>query len=215
VLYPQQDTCSRLSQSLSHSAVRRISYNKKYDLIGNRIGHLPAYRTVPQPITLQSWNREFGTKMGPLNTSRRAQLPQWILYSGVRRVGLTSADHEMFRLLWYSKGSLSCSQKPYTARRAQLSTTPCSLAWESRVKITVYRQPVLACGLCHYPQSLQANSITRPHIRPQQLPYNSSLIIPPINPLFIYITNKQKQTPWPLVRKRIIPTERPPLVDEI
>jgi hypothetical protein len=24
-----------------------------------------------------------------------------------------------------------------------------------------------------------------------------------------------KQTPWPLVRKRIIPTERPPLVDEI
>jgi hypothetical protein len=27
-------------------------------------------------------------------------------------------------------------------------------------------------------------------------------------------TNK-KQTPWPLVRKRTIPTERPPLVDEI
>jgi hypothetical protein len=26
---------------------------------------------------------------------------------------------------------------------------------------------------------------------------------------------KQKQTPWPLVRKRTIPTERPPLVDEI
>jgi hypothetical protein len=25
----------------------------------------------------------------------------------------------------------------------------------------------------------------------------------------------QKQTPWPLVRKRTIPTERPPLVDEI
>jgi hypothetical protein len=24
-----------------------------------------------------------------------------------------------------------------------------------------------------------------------------------------------KQTPWPLVRKRTIPTERPPLVDEI
>jgi hypothetical protein len=27
-------------------------------------------------------------------------------------------------------------------------------------------------------------------------------------------TNK-KQTPWPLVRKRTIPTERPPLVSEI
>jgi hypothetical protein len=27
--------------------------------------------------------------------------------------------------------------------------------------------------------------------------------------------NKQKQTPWPLVRKRPIPSERPPLVDEI
>jgi hypothetical protein len=26
---------------------------------------------------------------------------------------------------------------------------------------------------------------------------------------------KQKQTPWPLVRERTIPTERPPLVDEI
>jgi hypothetical protein len=27
--------------------------------------------------------------------------------------------------------------------------------------------------------------------------------------------NKTKQTPWPLVRERNIPTERPPLVDEI
>jgi hypothetical protein len=26
---------------------------------------------------------------------------------------------------------------------------------------------------------------------------------------------KQKQTPWPLVRERTIPTDRPPLVDEI
>jgi hypothetical protein len=26
---------------------------------------------------------------------------------------------------------------------------------------------------------------------------------------------KQKQTPWPLVRKRTIPTARPPLVSEI
>jgi hypothetical protein len=26
---------------------------------------------------------------------------------------------------------------------------------------------------------------------------------------------QQKQTPWPLVRERIIPTERPPLVCEI
>jgi hypothetical protein len=28
-------------------------------------------------------------------------------------------------------------------------------------------------------------------------------------------TNKKQQTPWPLVRERTIPTERPPLVDEI
>jgi hypothetical protein len=28
-------------------------------------------------------------------------------------------------------------------------------------------------------------------------------------------TKKQKQTPWPLVRERTIPTDRPPLVDEI
>jgi hypothetical protein len=28
-------------------------------------------------------------------------------------------------------------------------------------------------------------------------------------------TKQTKQTPWPLVRKRTIPTERPPLVDEI
>jgi hypothetical protein len=29
------------------------------------------------------------------------------------------------------------------------------------------------------------------------------------------VTNKNKQTPWPLVRERTIPTDRPPLVDEI
>jgi hypothetical protein len=28
-------------------------------------------------------------------------------------------------------------------------------------------------------------------------------------------SKKTKQTPWPLVRERTIPTERPPLVDEI
>jgi hypothetical protein len=27
--------------------------------------------------------------------------------------------------------------------------------------------------------------------------------------------NKQTKTPWPLVRERTVPTERPPLVDEI
>jgi hypothetical protein len=27
--------------------------------------------------------------------------------------------------------------------------------------------------------------------------------------------HKQKQTPWPLVRERTIPTDRPPLIDEI
>jgi hypothetical protein len=34
-------------------------------------------------------------------------------------------------------------------------------------------------------------------------------------PLRDYTSDKQKQTPWPLVRKRTIPTERPPLVSEI
>jgi hypothetical protein len=34
--------------------------------------------------------------------------------------------------------------------------------------------------------------------------------------VYSYTTKtKQKQTPWPLVRERTIPTERPPLVDEI
>jgi hypothetical protein len=31
----------------------------------------------------------------------------------------------------------------------------------------------------------------------------------------LYIKTKNKQTPWPLVRERTIPTDRPPLVDEI
>jgi hypothetical protein len=41
------------------------------------------------------------------------------------------------------------------------------------------------------------------------IPHNTSreLEVPP--------NNTTKQTPWPLVRKRTIPTERPPLVDEI
>jgi hypothetical protein len=29
------------------------------------------------------------------------------------------------------------------------------------------------------------------------------------------LNHKNKQTPWPLVRERTIPTERPPLVHEI
>jgi hypothetical protein len=33
--------------------------------------------------------------------------------------------------------------------------------------------------------------------------------------LQVDLQNKQKQTPWPLVRERTIPTERPPLVDEM
>jgi hypothetical protein len=32
---------------------------------------------------------------------------------------------------------------------------------------------------------------------------------------YIHAYKQTKQTPWPLVRKRIIPTERPPLVCEI
>jgi hypothetical protein len=32
---------------------------------------------------------------------------------------------------------------------------------------------------------------------------------------FAYFETKKKQTPWPLFRKRTIPTERTPLVGEI
>jgi hypothetical protein len=37
------------------------------------------------------------------------------------------------------------------------------------------------------------------------------------SPTITNLINKQtnKQTPWPLVRERTIPTDRPPLVDEI
>jgi hypothetical protein len=35
------------------------------------------------------------------------------------------------------------------------------------------------------------------------------------HPLTRMSTEQTKQTPWPLVRERTIPTERPPLVDEI
>jgi hypothetical protein len=31
----------------------------------------------------------------------------------------------------------------------------------------------------------------------------------------IQLVTQTKQTPWPLVRERTIPTDRPPLVDEI
>jgi hypothetical protein len=40
----------------------------------------------------------------------------------------------------------------------------------------------------------------------------------PACPSFLYpvfLLLQTKQTPWPLVRERTIPTERPPLVDEI
>jgi hypothetical protein len=47
-------------------------------------------------------------------------------------------------------------------------------------------------------------------------------MFPVVVPLSLSLThthtdkkNKQKRTPWPLVRERTIPTERPPLVDEI
>jgi NAD-dependent dihydropyrimidine dehydrogenase PreA subunit len=33
--------------------------------------------------------------------------------------------------------------------------------------------------------------------------------------ILVAVTAKNKQTPWPLVHKRTIPTDRPPLVDEI
>jgi hypothetical protein len=35
------------------------------------------------------------------------------------------------------------------------------------------------------------------------------------NSVHVPLNNKNKQTPWPVVRKRTIPTERPPLVGEV
>jgi hypothetical protein len=37
----------------------------------------------------------------------------------------------------------------------------------------------------------------------------------PLQPMYSNKKKKKKQTPWPLVRERTIPTDRPPLVDEI
>jgi hypothetical protein len=37
----------------------------------------------------------------------------------------------------------------------------------------------------------------------------------PIARVIISLTENKKQTPWPLFRKRTVPTERPPLVGEV
>jgi hypothetical protein len=42
--------------------------------------------------------------------------------------------------------------------------------------------------------------------------YQASLLYPDSA---AFNTKTNKQTPWPLVRERTIPTDRPPLVDEI
>jgi hypothetical protein len=52
------------------------------------------------------------------------------------------------------------------------------------------------CG--HYPSSCHLLKTRR---------FGDSMLSPP--------SKKQTQTPWPLVRERTIPTDRPPLVDEI
>jgi hypothetical protein len=39
--------------------------------------------------------------------------------------------------------------------------------------------------------------------------WSTYVVLPPT------LTQKKQQTPWPLVRKRTLPTEQPPLVDEI
>jgi hypothetical protein len=37
----------------------------------------------------------------------------------------------------------------------------------------------------------------------------------PVDLLSTVVTKQTKQTPWPLVRKQTLPTERPPLLGEI
>jgi hypothetical protein len=51
--------------------------------------------------------------------------------------------------------------------------------------------------------------------RPGGLSSSAQLHSVSIVTLYRSVTHKQKQTPWPLVRERTIPTDRPPLVDEI
>jgi hypothetical protein len=54
----------------------------------------------------------------------------------------------------------------------------------------------------------------------ERLPLSSAVrkgaaVPPPPSPLIMASWHRKKKTPWPLVRERTIPTDRPPLVDEI
>jgi hypothetical protein len=56
-----------------------------------------------------------------------------------------------------------------------------------------------------------------PHVRPSPFPSTSHPVHVSVvtTPLHATVSATHKQTPWHLVRERTIPTERPPLVDEI
>jgi hypothetical protein len=62
-----------------------------------------------------------------------------------------------------------------------------------------------SCFLAHESQYMTLKFYSKPA---RSFPELSS-------PMHFPDTFKNKQTPWPLVRKRTIPTERRPLVDEI
>jgi hypothetical protein len=52
------------------------------------------------------------------------------------------------------------------------------------------------------------------YIKETYIPYNNTALYGAIN-TDLHLESFVEQTPWPLGRKRTIPTVRPPLVDEI
>jgi hypothetical protein len=106
---------------------------------------------------------------------------------------------------WLGAATQRESVHSYTAHRSQrickcmhtqTSHKPCGVPQIPRAPL---QMPNFKCVLPHYcePQSGEVG-MSRAGV-----PFPSSRI------------NNNQQTPWPLVRKRTIPTERPPFVDEI
>jgi hypothetical protein len=53
-------------------------------------------------------------------------------------------------------------------------------------------------------------------VRPEELGLTSAVLsVFQADMQYVFSLITKKQTPWPLVRERTIPTDRPPLVDEI
>jgi hypothetical protein len=78
--------------------------------------------------------------------------------------------------------------------------------------LTVFAVPVAFgnCGRCTIAARFEANAAVGEYYGYDVMRYIYSVKWKTV----MYVC-KVKQTPWPLVRKRTMPTERPPLVDEI